>query len=85
MSYPRTPVSTTLLLSCPFCGADQEVNVSATIQLDVRPDGRGWLVEDVQAEPLADQCWHCRAPRLRADLAAPLAAKLDALTAEDFR
>ena len=85
MTYPRTPVSTLVALPCPFCSAEQEVEVSAVIQLDVRPDGRGWIMEDVEASKMADQCWHCRAPGLRADLAPALAARLDALTVEDFR
>jgi len=85
MSYPRTPVSTQLTLACPFCGAEQEVEVSAVIQLDVRPDGEGWLMEDVKAEPMASHCWDCGAPHIDRDLAPKLAARLDALTVEDFR
>lgn len=85
MSYPRTPVSAEVALRCPYCSAEQEVEVTAVIQRDVRPDGSGWLLEDVAAEPMTSHCWDCGAPRLRDALAPALAARLDALTVEDFR
>lgn len=85
MSYPRTPVSTDVTLRCPYCSAEQEVEVTAVIQRDVRPEGTGWIMEDVDAAPLPATCWACAAPHIDRDLAPALAARLDALTVEAFR
>lgn len=93
MSRLPAPSVTTITLPCPFCSAEQEVEVTAI----VRPGrGRPWggeslippegpSLEDVKAEPMASHCWDCGAPRLRDALAPALAARLDALTVEDFR
>jgi len=87
------PSTAVIALLCPFCGAEQEVEVTAI----VRPGrGRPWggeslippdppSLEDVTPGPLPATCWACRAPHIDRDLAPKLAARLDALTVEDFR